>query len=193
MTEVIVTLKAPPLSAFGRSLTSAQQQATRNVLSAVPASRISWRYHIVANGFAGVLRKQDVGALARVPGIARVWPNVTYHSLVNQSPQVIGADKLWGPALATTGQGIKIGVIDDGIDAKHRYFDPAGYSYPPGFPKGQKALATPKVIVQRAFAPPGADAEYAGVPFDPANSFHGTHVAGIAAGNHDVPDGPARC
>ena len=37
---------------------------------------------------------------------------------------MIGADKLWGTSLATAGEGMKIGVIDDGIDAKHEFFDP---------------------------------------------------------------------
>lgn len=201
MTEVIVTLKAPPLAAFGRSLTSArhrtyarelaaaQRQASRNVLSAIPSASISWRYRIVANGFAVVLPKGDIGLLKRIPGVAEVWPNVTYHSLVTGSAEAIGAEQLWGTTLATAGQGIKIAILDDGIDAKHTFFNPAGYRYPPGFPKGQKKYTTPKVIVARAFPRPDAVWKYAGTAFDPEESFHGTHVAGIAAGNHGVPDG----
>ena len=52
---------------------------------------------------------------------------------------MIGADKLWGNGLTTAGEGIKIGVIDDGIDAKHAYFDPAGFTYPAGLPEGADA------------------------------------------------------
>ena len=166
-TEVVVTLKAPALTAFGRSLTSArhsgyareleaaQQQALANVRAAVPEARVRWRYRFVADGFAVVVPTADVQRLSRLPGL-EVWPNVRYHSLSLQivhSPELIGADKLWGPALATAGNGIKIGIIDDGVDASHPYFSPTGLSYPPGFPKGQTQLATPKVIVQRAFAP----------------------------------------
>ena len=190
-----MTLKAPPLSAFGRSLASAsyrrqlaaaQAAATRNVLAAVPSARIRWRYSVVANGFAVVLSTSDVERLARVPGVAQVWPNVRYHALLDRSPEVIGADKLWGPTFATAGNGMKIAIVDDGLDATHPFFDPSGFSYPAGFPKGQTTLATPKVIVQRAFAPPSPQWKYAARPFDPENSFHATHVAGIAAGNHGV-------
>ena len=31
---------------------------------------------------------------------------------------------------------MKIGIVDDGIDASHPFFNPAGYTPPPGFPKG---------------------------------------------------------
>jgi subtilisin family serine protease len=204
-TEVVVTLKAPALTAFGRSLTSArhtgyarelaaaQAQAARQVLAAVPHARLRWRYRYVADGFAVVLPTSELPRLARIPGL-EVWPNVRYHSLalkVVNSPELIGADKLWGPGLATAGQGMKIGIIDDGVDASHPYFSAAGLTYPPGFPKGQTSLATPKVIVQRAFAPPSPQWKYANDPFDPTQSFHATHVAGIAAGDHGTSTGSA--
>jgi subtilisin family serine protease len=201
-TEVVVTLKAPALAQFGRSLQSASHatyekqllaaQATTvaRVESTVPGAVVRWRYHLVLDGFAVALPKASVAMLAHVPGVAKVWPNVVYHSLRTQDGVTqIGADQLWGPTLATSGQGMKIGFIDDGVDAVHPYFDPTGFAYPPGFPKGQVALATPKVIVQRAFAPANATWKYANAPFDPVNSFHATHVAGIAAGDHGAHDG----
>ena len=42
------------------------------------------------------------------------------------------------------------------------------------------------MIVARAFAPAAPTWKYASTPFDPANSEHATHVAGIAAGDHDT-------
>ena len=198
MTEVVVTLKAPPLAMFGRSLLSAShtrylrmidaQQTTvsQRIESALPDSSVRWRYHLVANGLAVVLPKSEADALAKVPGVAEVWPNVTYHSLGSIGGNVaqIGADQLWGSTFATAGNGIKIGIIDDGLDAEHPYFNANGLAYPPGFPKGQTQYTTPKVIVQRTFAPPGDTYKYANVPFDPTQSFHATHVAGIAAGDY---------
>ena len=58
---------------------------------------------------------------------------------------------------------------------------------PPGFPKGQTAYTTAKVIVARAFAPAGTTWQNARKPFDPVESGHATHVAGIAAGNAGTP------
>ena len=86
-------------------------------------------------------------------------------------------------APAGGGAGVKIGIIDDGIDQRHPFFDPPGYTMPPGFPKGQTSYTTAKVIVARAFPPPGATWKHAGKPFDPEQSGHAMHVAGIAAGN----------
>ncbi|HVC88376.1 MAG TPA: S8 family serine peptidase [Gaiellaceae bacterium] len=199
-TEVVVTLAAPPLSSFGRSLLSAshrtslqridaaQNALARRITSTLPTARIRWRYRLVADGLAIVLPRSQVGALARIPGVAKVWPNVRYHALgIGGGPQQIGADQLWGPSFETAGNGMKIGIIDDGVDATQPYFDPNGFQYPPGFPKGQTQYATPKVIVQRTFAPPSPAWKYANVPFDPLNSFHATHVAGIAAGDHGTP------
>ena len=78
---------------------------------------------------------------------------------------------------------MKIGIIDDGLDQTHPYFSPVGYTMPPGFPKGQTAYTTAKVIVARAFAPASTTWKNARKPFDPLQSEHATHVAGIAAGD----------
>jgi subtilisin family serine protease len=210
--EVVVTLKAPPLadaftakrtlafSSFARPerllvsvpasrsyltrLARSQRLVQERIRTAIPASRGRWHYGVVLNGFAIVVPQSRLAQLARVPGVAKVWPNVTYYPLLDRTPQLIGAPAVWGPTLGTAGEGMKIGIIDDGIDQTHPFFDPSGYSYPTGFPKGQIAFTTPKVIVARAFAPAGITHANARLPFDPGASEHGTHVAGIAAGNN---------
>src|SRR5436190_21432422 len=120
--------------------------------------------------------------LRRIPGVADVYPGVRYHALLDRSPELIGAPALWGPTFATAGNGVKIGIIDDGVDQAHLFFSGAGFSMPAGFPKGQNSFTTSKVIVARAFPPRAPKWKYAGRPFDPALSEHATHVAGIAAG-----------
>jgi subtilisin family serine protease len=197
MTEVVVTLRAPALSHFGRGLLSAshrdylaridaeQSLVADRVRSTLPAAQVRWHYRLVANGLAIVVPRSQVSQLASIPGVDKVWPNVRYHALRDAGgPEQIGADKLWGSNFETAGNGMKIGIIDDGLEATHPYFNPSGFQYPPGFPKGQTQYTTPKVIVQRTFTPASPTWKYAKLPFDPANSFHATHVAGIAAGVH---------
>jgi subtilisin family serine protease len=177
-------LSAPASRSYLGHLTVEQNALASRIRTVIPSAIVRWRFGVVLNGFAVVIPRGQVTQLARVDGVARVWPSVAYHLLLDRTPQLIGAPTLWGPTLATAGQGMKIGIIDDGIDQNHPFFSPAGYAYPPGFPKGQTAYTTPKVIVARAFPPPHADHKNAGLPFDPGQSDHGIHVAGIAAGNN---------
>jgi subtilisin family serine protease len=211
--EVVVTLKRPPLaeqfrqsrslafSSFARPrrllvtapsserylarLAAEQRALAGRIERAIPAARIRWHYSVVLDGMSIVVPHNELGRLASISGIDRVWPNLRYHALLDRTPQLIDAPGLWGPDLATAGSGMKIGIIDQGIDQTHPFFSPSGYSYPAGFPKGQRAFTTPKVIVARAFAPRRPRYRLATRPFDPAGD-HGTHVAGIAAGNFDT-------
>src|SRR5205823_7440856 len=76
-------------------------------------------------------------------------------------------------------------------DQTNPYFSPAGFSYPVGFPRGATKFTNPKVIVARAFPGPGSGAQ-GRLPLYRQASFHGTHVAGIAAGDAGTtaPAGP---
>lgn len=191
-----LNVRAPASVSYLRTLASAQRTLQSRIESSIPEARVRWRYGVVLNGIAVVVPRSQLATLASLPG-ATVWPSVTYHALRDESslavapPQLIGATTVWGPTLATAGQGMKIGIIDDGLDQTHPYFDPTGFSYPAGFPKGNTAYTTPKVIVARAFAPASETWKYGNTPFDPKYSDHATHVAGIAAGDHGtIADGP---
>jgi len=186
-------LRAPASVSYVRLLAAHQATLLARIRAEIPTATVHWRYDVVLNGMAVVVPRSQLSTLSHIPG-ATVWPSVTYHALtdeLNRTPQLIGATTIWGPTLATAGQGMKIGIIDDGIDQAHPFFDPTGFSYPPGFPKGNTQYTTPKVIVARAFAPANEKWKYANTPFDPTFSDHATHVAGIAAGDHGtIASGP---
>jgi len=217
--ELVVTMKAPPLAvaalerrsfqhagrlalhgaasvSYLNALTREQDLLAARIRRAVPGTVVRWRYGVVLNGLAVVAPAAAAEQIRRLPGVADVYLGIRYRRALYRSPAVIGAPQVWGPTLATAGDGIKIGVIDDGVDQSHPFLSPAGFTMPPGYPKGNRAYATAKVIVARAFPPPGASWRYAGLPFDPAESEHGTHVAGIAAGDHETSapglDGPVK-
>ncbi|HEY7018498.1 MAG TPA: S8 family serine peptidase [Gaiellaceae bacterium] len=189
LVEFVALLDGAPLAERPGNRAGLQRQqagVAADVEAAIPGARIRWRYQVVLNGLAVVAPKSAAARLAAIPGVREVQQSVRYHHALFRSPQVIGAPQLWGPTLATAGSGIKIGVIDDGVDQAHPFFSPAGFTMPAGFPKGNRAYTTAKVIVARAFPPPGANWPFAKVPFDPTESEHGTHVAGIAAGDFDT-------
>ena len=207
MTEVVVTLKMPPLArarqlygartrldlrakasvSYLRREAAAQRALAARVRRAVPGSFVRWSYRVVVNGFALVLPEDAEARVAGLPGVAAVYPSLRYRPLLDRSPGQIGAPALWGPGLATAGNGIKIGILDDGIDQTHPFFSPSGFTMPAGFPKGQRRFTTAKVIAARSFAPPYIRYANARLPFDSRQSFHGTHVAGIAAGDPATP------
>ena len=196
-----VGVRTPAAVPYLHELAAAQNKLASRLAVWIPAARVHWHYSVALDGVSVVLPASDLARLRALPGVT-VWPTVTYHALrdtpsaaaltpeLNRGPTLIGAPALWGPTLATAGQGIKIGIIDDGIDQAHPYFSPSGFTYPAGFPKGNQAYTTPKVIVARAFPAPSVHWKYQGRPFDPALSFHGTHVAGIAAGDYNTPTAP---
>jgi subtilisin family serine protease len=192
-----LAVRTPAAVSYLRTLAASQRTLAARLAVAIPAAGIRWHYGVALDGVSVVLPASDLARLRQLPG-ATVWPTVTYHTLrdvprsssattANPGPSLIGATALWGQSLATAGQGVKIGLVDDGIDQAHPYFDPSGLSYPAGFPKGNTAYTTPKVIVARAFPSPSTHWKFASRPFDPDFSFHATHVAGIAAGDFDTP------
>ncbi len=189
--EVIVTLASPAVAgrtgASGRQARTAIEREQARFASAlhetIPEAQIRWRYRLVLNGAAVVVPSRAVGLLRSLPGVREVDAGATYTVSKLTASDVKNAASTWQTGLPNQGAGIKIAIIDDGIDQTHPYFSPAGYTMPPGYPKGQTAFTTAKVIVARAFAPAGTTWKYARAPFDPVQSGHATHVAGIAAGN----------
>ena len=202
--RVIVGLALPPLAlSGGRGLTSfaaphrldvgssssraylrllAQQQAraAAQIRAAIPQARIGRHFRVVLDGLTVSLPASQLPTLIHQKLVTKVYPSVAYTLALDRSPSVIGADVLQRTTGAD-GTGMKIAVVDDGVDQSNSFFNPAGFSYPAGFPRGSSRWTTPKVIVARVF--PGPNSGAGGrLAVDPSASFHGTHVAGIAAG-----------
>ncbi len=217
-TRVIVRLSAPPLAAWtsGRSLSSAsrshqldvhsasaeaylahlatlQSAAAAQVRAAVPAVQIQEHFRILLDGFAVRLPATSLPKLLDVSAVTKIYPNLSYYTTMDRGPSIIKATDLQA-ATGDKGQGIKIGVVDTGVDSSSPFLNPTGFSYPPGFPRGDTKLTTPKVIVARSFPGPVRDSLSAKA-FDKTEP-HGTHVSGIAAGDEGTtapagPDHPA--
>src|SRR5262249_35860617 len=179
-------LSSPTSVAYLRRLDTAQRAVAARIRHAIPSARIRWRYQVVLDGLAVDLPRRAVARLSRIRGVASVAPGTGYTVRDAASAAAVNAPFLWTPTSSTPGQGLKIGIIDDGIDETHPFFSPAGYTMPPGFPKGNRRYTTAKVIVARSFAPPRGGDKASALPFDPKLSYHGTHVAGIAAGDRGI-------
>ena len=149
----------------------------------VPSAKITSEYFVTLNAVAVKLNGVAKGKLANSDLVKSVEFVTLYQKTMSESYKHIAASGAWADAggRSDAGEGVKVGVIDSGIDASHPFFDPAGFSYPAGFPKcaGSNCdYVTPKVIVAKVFYNKarvrGLDAE--------AIDSHGTHVAGTVAG-----------
>ncbi len=162
-------------------LARVQERFAARLRAEVPGTQVERRYGVVLDALALRVPARSLARVERMPGVAAVYPVAVYHPLTDTVPALVGAVPLWGPDRSAAGQGIKVGVIDDGIDAGAPFLAPAGLRAPAGFPRGQRRFTSGRVIVARSFA--GADAPRADhLAFDPTVSEHGTHVSGIIAG-----------
>ena len=86
-------LRTPTSTSYLRGLAAAQRTLQSRIESAVPSASVRWRYSIVLDALAVDLPTAELGRLARLPGVARVWPSVRYHALgqssatLNQTPR----------------------------------------------------------------------------------------------------------
>ena len=214
VTRVIVRLAAPPLAVWNseRTLTStrstqhlnvhsvasrayvaqlqrAQDVAVAEVREAIPQAQIQERYSVLLDGFTVQSPERSLAKLVKLKGVTKVYPSLAYFTTSSPGPSVIRATDL-SSATGDQGQGMKIAVVDTGVDIPTVSSNPPGFSYPPGFPRGDTKMTTPKVIVAKVFPGPVRD-KNSNKAFD-VTEPHGTHVSGIAAGDEGTtaPAGP---
>ena len=121
-----------------------------------------------------------------MPDVLAMVPNRRYNYSLTRSNDLMNAPVAWqltgGEEFA--GSGIKIGIIDTGIDHTHVMFDDKGYQPPEGYPLGDTDFTNNKIIVARVFTKVG-DSAIDSTARD--RNGHGTHVASCAAGNFNSP------
>src|SRR6266481_6423212 len=145
-------------------------------------------YDTVLNGFGVKLNGASFDSLRAGPGVVSVEPGLTYALSMNRSVGVINAPAAWSAlgGVANAGAGMKIGVIDTGIDQTHPFLTDNSLNPPAGFPKfdpGNQQFTSRKVIVARVYftGKPGSFTAQ-------ALQDHGTHVSGTIAGINGSKD-----
>ncbi|MDX2151446.1 MAG: S8 family serine peptidase [Bryobacteraceae bacterium] len=115
--------------------------------------------------------------LEALPGVVRVRPVRTYKRLLDVALPIHAVPDAWQASggRQNAGAGIRIGIIDTGIDSSHPGFQ-SDLAAPSGFPRGDTQFTNGKVIVARSYA-------LSGTPPTPNDvEGHGTSVAFVAAG-----------
>ncbi len=145
---------------------------------------VNYRYNTVLNGLEVTIPANQVPKLAELEGVRSVFENNTYYTVPVQDPpsltasqatydasplSLIGAQKAWQKGL--TGKGVKVGVIDSGVDYYHPDLKGAYKGGYDSFDKDNDPYEAPPISVE--------DDPY-GIGF--AGTSHGTHVSGTIVG-----------
>ena len=124
----------------------------------------------------------DAAALAELEGAAlwvdRVFDDAIKQPILAESVPLIGADRAWGRGF--DGSGTVVAVLDTGVDASHPFLL--------GKVVEEACYSSTLLKHSTTFCPNGLEEQVgpgAAVPcpLDAQGCFHGTHVAGIAAGD----------
>src|ERR1035437_2765376 len=144
---------------------------------------------------------ERIDELAAIPGVLGVRPMRQIHLALNKATQLMNAptagNLVGGQSKA--GAGIKIGILDTGIDQNHPAMQDSSLAFPPGFPKCSGSAdacsyTNTKVIVARSYVsqivigneadPKNPAADSKPDDYSPRDRVgHGTAVASAAAGN----------
>ena len=165
-----------------------EQQRMLLPFVAAIADRVDGRLRVALNGFKVTAGRDQVDALRTLPGVRRVVPLRLHDMSLAGSVPWVGAPAAWPQG---SGKGVRIAIIDTGIDYTHRNFGGSGDTLdfllndPAEVEPG--TFPTEKVVAGFDFAGPVYNArDPDSVPDpdpDPIDRHgHGTHVAGIAAG-----------
>jgi subtilisin family serine protease len=168
----------------------AQLSALRNsfkqwLQKAAPKAKITGSWDISLNAVSVKLNGTSLATLRSSSLVRRAEYQGIYRPNDDPDLSLINADGAWAQVggAPNAGRGVKVAVLDSGIDVGHPCFDDAGYVLPAGFPRGQTRYTNNKVIVARVFNNKlnqnGFDAR--------AVDDHGTHVAGTIACNYQTP------
>lgn len=170
-------------SATERNVQREQAEFLEEAADSGLSLQVNYQYDTVLNGFEVTLPADQLTELAKLPGVKAIDANRTWYPIPIESSlseeeafnydsnplKQIGADKAWAQNL--TGAGLKVGVIDTGIDYTHPDIAPI---YKGGYDSFYQD-----------------EDPYEEVPLtkeeDPFNvgykgTYHGTHVAGTIIG-----------
>jgi minor extracellular serine protease Vpr len=149
-----------------------------------PNAKVTSEYDISLNAVAVKLNGESLSTVASAPQVVQATYQSTYRPLAaDPDLALINAVEAWnqGGGAANAGAGVKIAIVDTGIDVTHPCFSDAGY--PPATQLGDRRFTNNKVIAAKVFN------NKAGVNgYTPeALQDHGTHVSGTAACNAQTP------
>ncbi|MFC4077173.1 S8 family serine peptidase [Salinithrix halophila] len=171
------------VKAYERYLSGKQNSYKKWLHKKASKVKVVEDYSVTLNGIAVKANNVNPEVLKKGPGVKKVVKSIRYKPAMNKSHAFIADKPLWD--MGYQGDGVKVAIIDSGIDQSHPFFRDSKLKVPQGYPKVSrsdwKKYTTNKVIVAKVFSP---DSEAT----PQAIGSHGTHVAGTVAGVEGFKD-----
>ncbi|AIQ62026.1 hypothetical protein PSTEL_01705 [Paenibacillus stellifer] len=147
--------------------------------------KVNYQYDTVLNGFEVTIPANEVPELAEISGVKSIYENSTWYTIPDEAvdesttPQNDSAplDQIhatWAWANSYTGAGLKVGVIDTGVDYKHPDIAPA-------YKGGWDSFYNDNDPYEEA--PISVEDDVYGTGYE--GTYHGTHVAGTIIGQFE--------
>lgn len=179
-------LQDVPAQAHLRKLRTAQgvvlAELNRRKVAVTGAAQVLVNAVFVRTTHSGAAALRGIPGVTRIQYLPPVKPDLTTAlNLTNVAAawSAVGGD-------VNAGAGIRIGIIDTGIDQNHPGFLDTNLAPPQGFPKGDAKYTNNKVIVARSYVPMLVGTDPANTTSDDVTPRdrvgHGTAIAMIAAG-----------
>ena len=176
-------LESAAASAHRRRVRSEQQQVRRQLEQR--QARVLESIDTVANALFVEAPEDAAARLASVPGVKRVLPVRKFHMLLDRAVLLHKVADAWNQIGSDrAGEGVKVAIIDSGIETSHPGFQDPALTPPDSFPRvnspSDLAYTNGKIIVARSYVnllqyrDPDLSAR--------DHSGHGTALAMVAAG-----------
>lgn len=195
---------APEADGNTVSATRSEKAAFRRAATAAGVRYRERRsFDVLFNGFSVEATAAERAKLAKLPGFKAMYPvEVVYaprpeNGFAGSAPDLVAAITQTGASIAQangwTGAGIKVGIVDSGIDIDHPALGGGGVAGATPFPSARVAYGYD--FVGDAYNADPTSAAYNPVPAPDNNpddcGGHGTHVAGIVGANSATLKGVA--
>lgn len=211
MLELAGAAERPPDSVAAPQSVTVDPGEIRRLLEAANIP-VLFQTRTAYSGIAVAATPDRLALLRNLPGVAGIHIMTPKERSTARAISFVGAPQFWSATGQMTGNGVRIGIIDSGIDYTHATF--GGPGTPEAFRTNNPTIVEPgtfpteKVIAGYDFVGDSYDAsgrfgsplpapdpdplDCAGDGADAARRIsggHGTHVAGIAAGYGVDPEG----
>ncbi|MDR6226778.1 S8 family serine peptidase [Desmospora profundinema] len=132
--RVLVEMKAAPVAVLNEKsdvdeeeirtdVVEKQEELSEEMKEISPDLQVGESYDTVFSGMEVTADGADIKKLAELPEVKSIYPVRTYQTTMKGSAPLIGAPEAWkekdSKGQPLKGKGIKVAVIDTGVDAKH--------------------------------------------------------------------------